>query len=118
MEVYLVSPPVLRELYQDPAYREYLDSIADSLKMFADGSPRIHVLLDTPPLFNADEMQTLNHVIGTAAPDYTREVCEAIRAAVRATREVAESVWRCLGDGEGIPDRLAPGSCPPVKPGP
>jgi hypothetical protein len=78
IEVYIVCPPVLRGLDSDPDFKQYLDSIADSLKTFAHGRPRIHVLMDAPPLYGAEEMQTLNHVIGTTAPDYTRHACAAI----------------------------------------
>ncbi|MGF1513844.1 MAG: hypothetical protein ACFB5Z_09130 [Elainellaceae cyanobacterium] len=79
-EVYIVASPLYDELYEDPKFRRYLRRTEQMLEQETRSSDRLHVLMDDPVTFGADEMENADHVIESAAKVYTGQIAAQIAA--------------------------------------
>lgn len=77
-KLYLVNAPLVREAYDDPIIRPFYDAINTELAAWASQSDRAFHLLAEPALYNADQIYNLDHTVGDAAQDYTRQVSKAL----------------------------------------
>lgn len=77
-QIYLVNAPLVREAYTDPVIRPFYDRMNDELSAWAGQSDRVHHLLAEPALFGSEDIYNLDHTVGEAAQEYTRQVGKAL----------------------------------------
>ncbi|MEB3358385.1 MAG: hypothetical protein VKK04_16790, partial [Synechococcales bacterium] len=76
--VYFVASPLYQGLYEQPKFRRYFRRVKRELERFANSSDRLHVLMDDPITFEANQMENVDHLIESGAKIYTRKIAEQI----------------------------------------
>ena len=77
-DVYLVTGPLLEDLYQNQDYLAYANQVRDRLDKFTANHERVRYVFRTPMTFPIDLMWGVNHMIGSAAPLYTEGLVSEI----------------------------------------
>ncbi|MGJ3253466.1 MAG: hypothetical protein ACFE0J_20385 [Elainellaceae cyanobacterium] len=85
-DVYLASSPIYEGLYADQAFQRYFNRVNRQLNTFDNQSDRIHYVLKEPVTFDADQMRNVDHVIESAAEDYSDRLVNAIQSTRRTTQ--------------------------------
>jgi hypothetical protein len=76
-DVYLATGPVYEGVFESEAFRSYYAEVQDSLRQFGMESDHLH-FLELTAVFPADTMENVDHVIDTAAVEYTKMLVEAV----------------------------------------
>lgn len=56
----------------------FYDKMNNALSAWASQSDRVHHVMATPALFDASEIYNLDHTVGDAAREYTRQAGQAL----------------------------------------
>ena len=78
-QLYFVVGPEWDEAYQDPDRQAKVSGMVEWLGQYADPQ-NVHVVLSTPMIFRADQMQNINHLRPGAEIQYTEAVVAEIVA--------------------------------------
>lgn len=78
-DVYFGNSPMYEVLYEDPAFQQYLTRVQDWLRETTSRSTRTHYL-PSVSTFPATEMENADHIIDTAARQFTETLCSDVRA--------------------------------------
>jgi hypothetical protein len=79
MEVFIANGPVYQDLFADSGFQIFYAKLrAAILDISARG--KMHLLLDPPKTFPIEVMQSVDHLISTAAEEYTIQIIEGIKA--------------------------------------
>lgn len=73
-DVYAAQSPLYEELYRDPSFRKYFESLQHRLAAYTEENRRFHVLFAIPMLFSKEQMENANHLTDRAARLYTEEL--------------------------------------------
>lgn len=77
-DVYFAQSPLYEGLYRDEGFREYFDQVQRMLGAYALRNPRFHLVFHAPILFRKDQMENADHVIESAARDYTSRLASQL----------------------------------------
>jgi hypothetical protein len=77
--VYLVNSPVYERLFQENDFQVYLSGLYAALADYANRSPQV-IFIPGAKTFPADQMQTPDHLIESAAEIYTRWLVNVIQS--------------------------------------
>jgi hypothetical protein len=78
-DVYLAESPIYEGLYGDPTSRAHIDTVWSEVGSVLSPSGRIRQVGMVPIVFGRDQMQSADHVILSAARQYTQDLADAIR---------------------------------------
>lgn len=78
--VYLTNSPLYEGLYQNKNFRAYFSQVQKTLRSVADKSDRVHYILQKPITFPKIRMQNADHVIESAAKEYTHKLVSEVRS--------------------------------------
>ena len=77
--LYLANGPLYRPLYDDPDFRRYLDDMNRELAALAATGRHVHRVFSRPMLFDAAQLESVDHTNTTGAAIYTAGLAQAIR---------------------------------------
>ncbi len=89
-DVFIANGPVYQGLYDDPDFQKYYDVVRQSIGEITATSDYLHYILDPPMTFDANKMQSADHVIASSARDYTAKIAESIDSVLNQIPENQE----------------------------
>lgn len=75
--VFIANSPVYREVFEDVNFQSYFADIKSYLKKYADKSEKIYYI-DNEYAFSENEMVSVDHIIESAAQEYSFKLSEEI----------------------------------------
>jgi hypothetical protein len=79
--VYIANSPLYAGLADNEEFQVYYRDVQEGLRGVVKRSPRLSYVLEEPPVFEASQMENVDHVNHEAAAVYTERLAEAIRGA-------------------------------------
>jgi len=76
----LVPGPIYDSLASDSAFLVYFAAVRDTLAAVTASSPHTRFLLTAPVTFPAERMQSADHIVGSAAAEFTSRLAERMRS--------------------------------------
>lgn len=76
----LAPGPIYDSLASDSAFLVYFAAVRDTLAAVTASSPHTRFLLTAPVTFPAERMQSADHVVGSAAAEFTSRLAERMRS--------------------------------------
>jgi hypothetical protein len=78
-DVFIANGPVYQALHTNPAYRQFASVIREKLTETTGMSERLKYILREPLAYSKDEMVSVDHVVHSAAKDFTKEAVSGIK---------------------------------------
>lgn len=77
-DVFVALGPVYDQLSADSAWQIYYGALVSSLDEVIGNYPRLHLINDPPMTFSGNELQSVDHVIASAARKFTAQLADEI----------------------------------------
>ena len=79
INIYIANSPLYKGLYQNPDFRAYYDGVQRELNKISDRSNKVKRIFPIPMTFSKDQMDNADHVITSAAEEYTKQLAKEIK---------------------------------------